>query len=46
MADRPISRKKNVTGSGSVHRRPMGTSGGSGGNRGVNGGGGGALESY
>ena len=43
MADRPISRKKNVTGSGSVHRRPMGTSGGSGGNRGVNGGGGGGL---
>ena len=43
MADRPISRKKNVTGSGSVHRRPMGGSGGSGGNRGVNGGGGGGL---
>ncbi|MBO6282740.1 MAG: peptidase C11, partial [Pseudobutyrivibrio sp.] len=33
MADRPVSRKKNITGSGSVNRRGSGLSGGTSGNR-------------
>lgn len=33
MADRPVSRKKNITGSGSVNRRGSGLLGGTSGNR-------------
>lgn len=42
MANRPVSRKKNITGSGSVDRRGSGISGGGGGTRGSFSGGGGS----